>query len=27
MVWFGADGGTSVDFSLRPEEVAVVKSD
>ena len=26
MIWFGADGGTSVNFSLRPEELAVVEA-
>jgi hypothetical protein len=26
MIWFGADGGTSVDFSLRPEELEVVQA-
>ena len=24
MIWFGSDGGSTPDFSLRPEEVAVV---
>jgi hypothetical protein len=24
MIWFGSDGGSSPDFSLRPEEVTVV---
>jgi hypothetical protein len=24
MIWFGSDGSTRVDFSLRPEELAVV---
>ena len=24
MIWFGSDGGSTPDFSLRPEEVTVV---
>lgn len=26
MIWFGADGSTRVNFSLRPDEVAVVQA-